>query len=138
MSSSANNSPSRNGAGDEDDNGRARDPQMDKIGEAAATYFCSAQFSEILGKEIDKRAHADRAESDATYSDQRAPIQMQLSTDKGARKAAKKSNEKSGESDKKKGKSSHEEQGQEVEESRQIGALKPEALAVIVFIILGF
>ncbi len=68
------------------------DIPLERIGEAATNFFCSEQFSRILGKEIDKRATVDQAESSTVQKSASTPqTSMQLSMGKGACKAAQKS-----------------------------------------------
>ncbi len=126
MSTTTDDSPTRAAAAAADGTAGPSDPHMEKIGEAAATYFCSAKFSEVLGKEIDKRARADKAEKEAAANDQRAPMPMQLSTGKSAKKAVKKndSEEKSGEGERKRAKSGGEEKksGEKKSKSRSKSA----------------
>ncbi len=107
MAESVETSPNANGSGN-GSNDKDADPHLEKIGEAAANFFCSEQFSKILGKEIDKRARADKAETAAAATGgSTSPMQMQLSTGKSARKTAKGSEagEKGKEHDRKKTKS---------------------------------
>ncbi len=80
MGDSKEMSPNVNATETVSKDGDGTDPQLEKIGEVAASFFSSDKFCEIIGKQIEKCTRADKVKSvSAQADDHMAPMKMQLS-----------------------------------------------------------